>query len=831
MASKTRVLAPAYQGKEFIGRHTLEVINVNARVGRNGVERISDYFRDMESFNADSDSEESDSCEKSNSSQNNINGSMKKCTKSTRSRRKFPVEKSLQPSPDSAVCSAEDMPYNVENVAHHNEETRNKILSNNSKGSTKSSQVQEKSSRGKPEDSPINQENVPKNTITSSSKPVSSSCKQNLSPVKSAHAHEKRKSSPSPVLVLSTPKRSSNHPPASVNASEVDIPSSTEDNVNTKSPRKRLRFSLTNTSLFPDNKLHDERSSHIRITAVEVDDVIQSNDTFLTLKKKTNRASRATPANVSTIRKACSRSKIPIPKSKSKNILKKCAPRKPLTEVRGTSNVLEKQTTEGDLEDDCEKNMDADYFREAGTAKSLKSRKHASEISYEENGPQPAAAHSIRLTEKSSRKTNSRLVNKLRSAKEEKNVESSRNAKRKAKRSAEKRVNDSNLKGNTRSTKAIETFEVSETSKTPLEKDDKIGHRSWNESIEDDLEIPIHNLDVNSPEKNTKVVRAPRREKKKKEKKNELSASNSSGKTAHKSSKDSIEGDSETASHNSVSSDDMDASSSVVRKGKVPKKRSETLDIEESTVTKTKHNGEKLVAKLLESVTAENAEEDKILGPRRSKRNRVPPLQFWKNDRIEYERRKSGFIVKDVILNPTPEISRRKRRANYAPKHHSKKAKRNDMKSSEDESTDWSDVEIPNGLCKVNDPMGTVIDPNTMQEVQMCVYHPGEKLHLKSPEKGNKQLVFKKHLNTEDFGVGELTLGPSAEKGRQHVRRDVMIFYVLSGKVMVTIHNDSFVAVKGSTFFVPQGNTYNLKNLHRRMNARLTFTQIKNKIV
>lgn len=86
-------------------------------------------------------------------------------------------------------------------------------------------------------------------------------------------------------------------------------------------------------------------------------------------------------------------------------------------------------------------------MREAGTAKSLKSRKHVSEISYEENGPQPAAAHSIRLTEKSSRKTNSRLVNKLRSAKEEKNMESSRNAKRKAKRSAEKRVNDSNLKG------------------------------------------------------------------------------------------------------------------------------------------------------------------------------------------------------------------------------------------------------------------------------------------------------------------------------------------------------------------------------------------------
>lgn len=38
---------------------------------------------------------------------------------------------------------------------------------------------------------------------------------------------------------------------------------------------------------------------------------------------------------------------------------------------------------------------------------------------------------------------------------------------------------------------------------------------------------------------------------------------------------------------------------------------------------------------------------------RRSKRTIVPPLQYWKNERIDYERRKSGTVnlIENLFLN------------------------------------------------------------------------------------------------------------------------------------------------------------------------------------
>ena len=86
----------------------------------------------------------------------------------------------------------------------------------------------------------------------------------------------------------------------------------------------------------------------------------------------------------------------------------------------------------------------------------------------------------------------------------------------------------------------------------------------------------------------------------------------------------------------------------------------------------------------MESVTTQPTDEGDA-GPRRSCRHRVPPLQYWKNERIEYERRKSGttcaryvkyyvnlnvnleffqtgWIVKDIIMNPSPQVVPRKRK-------------------------------------------------------------------------------------------------------------------------------------------------------------------------
>jgi hypothetical protein len=60
---------------------------------------------------------------------------------------------------------------------------------------------------------------------------------------------------------------------------------------------------------------------------------------------------------------------------------------------------------------------------------------------------------------------------------------------------------------------------------------------------------------------------------------------------------------------------------------------------------------EKRVLKLDSATATINMEVDDNVGAglRRSKRNRVPCLQYWKNDRIEYERRQSGKAKKKYV--------------------------------------------------------------------------------------------------------------------------------------------------------------------------------------
>ncbi|XP_028409216.1 centromere protein C-like [Dendronephthya gigantea] len=247
---------------------------------------------------------------------------------------------------------------------------------------------------------------------------------------------------------------------------------------------------------------------------------------------------------------------------------------------------------------------------------------------------------------------------------------------------------------------------------------------------------------------------------------------------------------------------------------------------------KARRNKNKRTLKI-DSIAAENdntqiSETDE--GLRRSQRNRVPCLQYWKNDRIEYERRQSGWVVKNIIVNPTPAPTRRKRRAVYrSSKYRSKRANR--FRSTSEDESDSSDMEIPDGMTEEMDAMATVVDADTLEDVQMKVLHNNENLDFRSPTSNrdgkDAPLLLHKYFSQKKFGAGEIILKPGAEKGRQHVRRNIMIFHILSGNILFSIHNQNFTVTKGSTFFVPQGNMYNLKNLSRKRDARLIFSQIK----
>ncbi|PFX20852.1 Centromere protein C [Stylophora pistillata] len=205
---------------------------------------------------------------------------------------------------------------------------------------------------------------------------------------------------------------------------------------------------------------------------------------------------------------------------------------------------------------------------------------------------------------------------------------------------------------------------------------------------------------------------------------------------------------------------------------------------------------------------------------RRSKRTIVPPLQYWKNERIDYERRKSGgWCIKGIIKNPTPTPKYRKKRKQTAKLSVKKQTNANSPDSSEDEVD--NDLE---GFQEILNPKGTVLNSDNNEEVAMDIFHTHGMLNFTNPSgkppQENDPLLVHKYISRPLFGGGQVILRPEAEKGKQFVRQDTM------GRVKVTVHKSSAILHTGSTFFIPQGNSYNIENL-RKTAAHLLFVQIK----
>lgn len=134
------------------------------------------------------------------------------------------------------------------------------------------------------------------------------------------------------------------------------------------------------------------------------------------------------------------------------------------------------------------------------------------------------------------------------------------------------------------------------------------------------------------------------------------------------------------------------------------------------------------------------------------------------------------------------------------------------------------------GFQEITNPKGTVLNSDNHVEVSMDIFHTPGMLNFTNPTgkpaQENDPLVVHKYISQPLFGGGQVILRPGAEKGKQFVRQDTMVFYIIKGRVKVTVHKSSAILHTGSTFFVPQGNSYNIENL-KKTNAYLQFVQIK----
>lgn len=215
-------------------------------------------------------------------------------------------------------------------------------------------------------------------------------------------------------------------------------------------------------------------------------------------------------------------------------------------------------------------------------------------------------------------------------------------------------------------------------------------------------------------------------------------------------------------------------------------------------------------------------------GVRRSQRTRVLPLDWFRNERILYQPRKSGgYVVAGIVSPEIPEIKKdnKKKRRKMSPKT---------AKSRQPTPTTTRNLSIhqplPENCNLVTSTLISVINPTTEEEVSIECVKSNDAFNFCGPQ-GNAAsatdpLILCKALNQKAFSIGQLVLRPLQEKGTHYVRRDTMVFIIKQGKLAVTIHKTTSVLETDDVFFVPQGNTYNLTNL-RNDDAKVWFFQLK----
>ncbi|XP_051820070.1 centromere protein C isoform X3 [Antechinus flavipes] len=204
---------------------------------------------------------------------------------------------------------------------------------------------------------------------------------------------------------------------------------------------------------------------------------------------------------------------------------------------------------------------------------------------------------------------------------------------------------------------------------------------------------------------------------------------------------------------------------------------------------------------------------DKTPHVRRTTRIKMKPLEYWRGERVDYEGTLlDGFAASGTIsddrVSPREKSNRKREKAH--------------TDSCEDEQK-------KKAIAALNVSLGDPFKPT-------CVFDPGREqmifrdlVKLKGTHEFCVQddtLKMFKILNTSLFATGTLILEPFKEKGKQYVCSDTVVFFIVSGDLICTLHETSYNLTTGDIFYVPSGNFYNIKNL---LNERsiLLFTQIK----
>ncbi|KAG0093135.1 Centromere protein C [Podila epicladia] len=213
---------------------------------------------------------------------------------------------------------------------------------------------------------------------------------------------------------------------------------------------------------------------------------------------------------------------------------------------------------------------------------------------------------------------------------------------------------------------------------------------------------------------------------------------------------------------------------------------------------------------------------------RRSRRTRLPPLDYWKNERALYELSKTtpdaGRVIKGVI-RPSEESFEE---VEMPPRKKQSTASTQTDSQSKSAPSKIKDTEDSTDSCRTDDEQksiaqsgfneeprteGQVVDPTTGTVIFRGL---AENKDTMSRFKVMPKSGYKHHMGLAcgELSSGVMKIEPDREKPKRLAHAGT-IFYVTKGRVAVTVNNSTFSVTTGGQFMVTRGNQYSIKNFGR----------------
>ncbi|KAL1895168.1 mitotic fidelity of chromosome transmission-related protein [Ceratocystis pirilliformis] len=234
----------------------------------------------------------------------------------------------------------------------------------------------------------------------------------------------------------------------------------------------------------------------------------------------------------------------------------------------------------------------------------------------------------------------------------------------------------------------------------------------------------------------------------------------------------------------------------------------------------------------------------------RSGRTSYAPLQFWKGERAEIATEtfrdtnsKQAFVLaatKEIIRveDDDPPASKRRRAARPAGRRAASAAAANISAKRVASGSGAGELLLNEPLEEWERDPGVVDGDVVLWTYEHEINPPGpdeevgiitEQLAISGGAVETREIKdatfrYAKTMSLGFMGSGIVDLPPGSEKRPKNSRRMQLVFFVASGKVKVTIHDNEFRIGAGGQFFVPRGNYYSIVNDYDSP-ARIFFAQ------